>query len=171
MQSHWARPLADLLSVVASLVSLFTNDRARLSTELPHAGDLLYVGHGTADALGSPALFDGVNVAGIGGRIVAVACRSADRLGPNAVEAGTRGYVGFVDDLHVVNAEVLDELIIRNFEPLLTASWSEAEFEERFKAACQGVQDDHFSGRRRRAPDAHIIGSAAQVMKLSVRAL
>ncbi|HEU5216825.1 MAG TPA: hypothetical protein VFU30_14945 [Gaiellaceae bacterium] len=168
MQWHWARPLADIL---AGAVKLFSHDWARLSTELPCPDDLFYVGHGSPTALGSPPLFDTKNIAEINGRIVAIACRSAMRLGPEAVADGRRRYVGFVDDLHVIDAEVLDDLIVRTFKPLLTNEWSEAEFEDHFKKDCERVQASYFAGRRRRTRDAHIIASAAQVMKLSVRVL
>jgi hypothetical protein len=169
MQDHWARPLAERLRLAGAVLNLFTNDRATVHAELPYTGDLLYIGHGTADALGEPVLIDSRDLAMVDGMVVAIACRSGQRLAAEAIRGGVTTYVGFIDDVHVIDSSVLDQVVVDYFAPLLTARWSATEFETRFKAVCETVQHEHFAGRKRRAANAHLIASAAQVMKLTVR--
>jgi hypothetical protein len=171
MSKRWARPIAERLRKHGQAVTSLSHDRSGLQSQLPYRGDLLYVGHGTADELGIPPLIDATNAGEIEGMIVAVACRSAQRLGPDAVRAGVRNYVGFIDDLHVIRSRIIDDVIVEHFRPLVIGAWSPGEFESRFRAVCQRVQDERFSGWRLRQRNAYLTANAAQIMKLAIRVL
>ncbi len=68
---------------------------------LAEPGDVvLYFGHGTETALGLwPTLIDTLTMSNAHGQVmIAIACRSADTLGPRAVAAGNFSeYLGFSD--------------------------------------------------------------------------
>jgi hypothetical protein len=106
----------------------------------------------------------------VDGMVVAIACHSAEELGPAAVVAGTRAYVGFMRRLPIVQAPVYDALIVDNLTPLATGEASTGEFETRFQAAC-GVVEEKYLSRAVRNPNTHLIGSQAALMGERLRVL
>jgi len=72
---------------------------------LDKADTVIYYGHGRNDALGWPTLIDAAAAAAflVGHAIIAFACDAGEDLGPEAVAAGLRCFVGFTDSLVVVN--------------------------------------------------------------------
>ncbi len=128
-----------------------------------------FFGHGNRDTLGQPALIDRANINRATGIVVAVACWSALELGPTAKAMGVESYVGFTDEIHVVESEVIDRLVCEGFEGLLSGEESPQAFEEKFKAACEAVQLKYL--RISRDDDAHAIGAAAQIFKMALKVL
>jgi hypothetical protein len=166
MKAQWGVPLAQRIGAPP----VFLTERQLVDGQLPYEGDLLYVGHGTVDALGTPALIDRSNAAGVRRILVAIACRSAAGLGGDAVRGGV-AYVGFTDDLRVVVSRVIDELIIRHFAALMTQACTPGEFEQAFKADCADIQMAYLTGPYGRTANADRISSTAQIMKLTVKVL
>jgi hypothetical protein len=83
-----------ILSAVASHAITMTPRPDVSNSPPPH---ILYFGHGRRDRLGDPtALIDAGNLPNLNGAVVlAMACSSSDQLGPDAVAAGARAWIGF----------------------------------------------------------------------------
>jgi hypothetical protein len=143
--------------------------RQEVEAQLTGAEMVLFFGHGSDTALGSPAIIDKTNIHLATGIVVAVACWSANQLGPEARSTGAEAFVGFCDEIHIVDSDVIDRLIRDGFDALSTGTESPAEFEQRFRAACGEVQRKYLGVKR--DTDAHVIGAAAQTLKLALRVL
>jgi hypothetical protein len=167
MSEYWGRPLLD--GGAHDLHVVENPSREDVEARLPGNTALIYFGHGFPDALGQPALVDLVNIGRMGGTVVAVACRSARVLGEAARAAGVETYVGFSDDIPVITAPVIDALMRDGFVRLVHGEESAPAFEQRFIAACEEIQSQHFSFHRN--DRAFVIGQSAQVLKMGLRVL
>lgn len=167
MAEHWAQRLVGRVgrAVSETIRALRSPERDDVTVALPDSIGVFYFGHGTADALGAPPLIDAANIAETRGIVVAVACRSAQALGPHAIDAGLQTYVGFMDDVPVMHSQTIDELMADTMVRLLSGAESAGDWEGRFKHACQLIQDTHYG-----APDDEAFATAnvAQVLKLSL---
>ncbi len=78
-------------------------DKSGVEAALAVQPHLLYFGHGGRDVLGDPVLVDFRNIGLLSGRIVlAMACNSADTLGPEAVNnQAVAAYLGFTLEIFV----------------------------------------------------------------------
>ena len=98
LQALTMTPRPDVVCLQRPLVTRAIVDQTIASTVSnsppPH---ILYFGHGTRDRLGDPtALIDAGNLPNLSGAVVlAMACSSSDQLGPDAVAAGARAWIGF----------------------------------------------------------------------------
>jgi hypothetical protein len=171
MSQRWAQPLLDSANEHTGIDLEILNDPAReeIDRHLPSAEGLIYFGHGTPQAIGEPALVDNSNITQASGTIIAVACRTASVLGLAAVDAGIDTYVGFSDDIPVIDSAEIDNLIHAGFAPLVLESESPRQFEASFTDACEKVQSKYYG--RSRDKNAFAIAQTAQVLKLSVRVL
>lgn len=169
MARQWGEPLYRATRRNGSDCLLDGPTRREVEEQLASADTVLFFGHGSDMALGNPAVIDMTNIHLATGIVVAVACWSASRLGPEAKSSGVDAFVGFCDEIHIVESDVIDRLICDGFDALSTGAESPAEFERRFVAACGNVQRK-FLGVKRDA-DAHVIGAAAQTLKLALRVL
>jgi hypothetical protein len=172
MGAHWALPLHSKVAEQTpdQFVEFDSDTREDIESRLPSAHNLFYFGHGFPSALGNPPLIDASNVGQVDGMVVAIACHSAETLGPVAVNAGTRSYVGFIRRLPIVRAPAYDALIVDSLIPLATGQDSTGAFRERFQAACFQAEQTYLSGRVRN-PNAHLIGSNAALMGERLRVL
>jgi hypothetical protein len=169
MARQWGEPLYEATRGNGSDRLLDGPTRGEVEEQLAGADTILFFGHGSDTALGNPAVIDVTNVHLATGILIAVACWSANRLGPEAKNSGADAFVGFSDEIHIVESDVIDRLIRDGFDALSTGAESPAEFERRFITACSDVQKK-FLGVKRNT-DAHVIGAAAQAMKLALRVL
>lgn len=169
MARQWGEPLYEAAHRNGGGHLLDSPTREEVEEHLTGADMVLFFGHGSDTALGNPAVIDMSNVHLTTGILVAVACWSANRLGPEAMSSGAAAFVGFCDEIHIVESNVIDRLIRDSFDALSTGTETPAEFERRFKAACDEVQEKYLGLRR--DTNAHVIGAAAQVLKLALRVL
>jgi hypothetical protein len=171
MAERWATPLFAEQSSNGGKELRILDGPSRQEVEAQLAGvrTVAYFGHGVRNALGAPPLLDLANIGQANGVIVAVACRSAAGLGPAALAAGAQGYVGFRDELPVIDSPVIDSLICDGFSRLLGEEESVRGFERRFLAACEKIQAEYFSYRR--DDNAFLIAQTAQILKLTLWAL
>lgn len=169
MAQRWGEPLFSATQSNGGGQLLDSPTREEVEERLAGASMVLFFGHGTDTALGNPVVIDMANIYLATGIVVAVACWSANRLGLEATNSGAHAFVGFCDEIHIVESDVIDRLICEGFEALATGAESPMEFEQAFKAACGKVQEQ-FLGIKRDT-DAHVIGAAAQTLKLALRVL
>jgi hypothetical protein len=171
MYQRWAQPLLESANEHAgiSLMPLHDPGRIEIDRHLPTTQGLIYFGHGTPEAMGGPPLIDALNIGQASGTIVAVACRTAAVLGRAAVAGGVDSYIGFIDDVPVIDSVAIDALIHDGFAPLVLETEPVAQFEPRFTDACEKVQSKFYG--RSRDQNAFLIGQSAQVLKLSLRVL
>lgn len=170
MADRWAVPTYQQGVSSRGDSSLLSNPtRADVESALAGKRVVAFFGHGAAESLGSPALIDRANIHLATGVVVAVACRSGQVLGPVATSSGSETYVGFVDDIPVIDSPVIDSLISDSFARLASGSEAPNQFEASFKSACEYIQDEYFSVRR--DDEAFLIGQSAQVLKMALRVL
>jgi hypothetical protein len=171
MSERWAQPVLENANPESGsdLEHLHNPTRADVEPRLEQTHGVIYFGHGTVDTIGEPALVDLANVSRASGTILAVACRSAASLGEAAIAADADTYVGFVDDLPVIDAAEIDSLMHERLTALVLGDESCAHFEERFRAECQRIQDKHYG--RGRDPASFTIAQTAQILKHTLRVL
>jgi hypothetical protein len=169
MARQWGEPLYERTQTNGTGRLLDCPTRQEVEQYLAAAEAVLFFGHGSDAALGSPAVMDTGNIHLATGIIVAVACWSANGLGPEAVRSGADGFVGFSDEIHIIESDVIDRLIRDGFDGLANGTESPVEFERQFIAACSEVQK-RFLGSKRNT-EAHLVGAAAQVLKMALRVL
>jgi hypothetical protein len=94
------------VNVVTDLSSPTTATAAATQAACGTGDVILYFGHGSEDSLGDPKLVDTTTIASASGRtVVAIACLSAETLGPDAVSShNIKAYLGFSEPLFVYNA-------------------------------------------------------------------
>jgi hypothetical protein len=169
MARQWGEPLYEATQGNGSSRLLDDPTRQEVEEQLAGADTILFFGHGSDSALGHPPVIDGTNIHLASGVIVAIACWSANRLGPEARRAGAESFVGFSDEIHIIESPVIDRLLGDGLQALSTGAESPAEFEHRFKAACGEIQKEYLGARRN--TEAHLVGAAAQTMKMALRVL
>jgi len=131
----------------------------------------MYFGHGDQDRLGSPqkCLVDSANIFEAAGRVViAIACKAASNLGPDAVSSNNtvRAFLGFDDVLTVylpwpsLFGHVMEKAII----PFLLSRFSIADVRSMLISGFQMIEntycDPNLGGKH---PDANIIWMAAHI--------
>lgn len=86
----------------------------------PHPVHILYFGHGRRTQLGDPTvLIDSATFPHLKNALVlALACSSSERLGPDAVSSGVRAWVGFTRPIPVP----LTQRLLPNLEPFRVAA-------------------------------------------------
>jgi hypothetical protein len=168
MAEHWGRPLANLITVDQPTL-LVDPSREEVEGALATSQVVAFFGHGTSRTLGVPVVMDLQNIHRATGVVVAVACRSANELGPAAVGAGAGAYVGFTDDVPVINAPEIDLLVRNGFAGLVTGEESPADFGRRFLTICESLQADYY--RVSRSEDLHVVAMVVEILKLSLRVL
>jgi hypothetical protein len=169
MARQWGEPLYEPTRQNGAGRLLDSPTRQEVEGELADADMVLFFGHGSDAALGSPAVIDSANVHLATGIVVAVACWSANELGPKAMRSGAAAFVGFSDEIHIIDSDIIDRLIRDGFDGLANGTESPAEFERQFIGACSEVQRKFLGAKRN--TDAHLIGAAAQVLKMALRVL
>ena len=83
-------------------------NRAAVDSSLPQHDGLFFFGHGTpTKLLGANSDLLDINNAGLasGKAIVAIACSSADALGPAAINVGVGAYIGFTKKLTWISGD------------------------------------------------------------------
>ena len=169
MAQRWGEPLYRATQSNGGSQLLDSPTREEVEEQLAGADTVLFFGHGSDTTLGNPAVIDMTNIHLATGIVVAVACWSANGLGPEAKNSGAHAFVGFCDEIHIVESDVIDRLVCDGFKALSTRAESPAEFEQRFKVACGKIQEEFLGVKR--DTDAHVIGAAAQILKLALRVL
>lgn len=165
---EWGRPLAAVAAAEVPVL-LENPSRQRLEQELAGMRIVAFFGHGTAGSLGAPAVIDEENIHRATGVVVALACRSAQVLGPAAVRANADAYVGFADDIPSVSIPPINDLVRRGFARLLAGEETPAEFERTFIERAQRVQDYYYDiGRRGHA---YVVAMDASILKMALRVL
>jgi hypothetical protein len=143
--------------------------RAELEQLLSDADGLIYFGHGSADALGHPAILDPANVDRAAGTVIAVACNSAAELGPKAVAASTETYIGWIDDVLDVESKNIDKLMCDCLCRLVAGDDSPAEFKQRFTDRANAIQRRHIDHSH--ADYALLVGAIAMSFKHTLRVI
>lgn len=145
------------------------SDRQHLEDALPESGDIYYFGHGTEDALGIPTLIDRDNVSRIRDMLVAVACDSAERLGPAAIAAGTRAFVGFAGRIPIIVDPLYDALFTQHLPDLASDRCTTKTFRTAVRSACLELSDRCLT-RPRGNQNGPLISVAAEAVRAGVRA-
>jgi hypothetical protein len=121
--SNWGanlRPdVASALHTLAADLYAAATTRSAVDAAFPGTRCVLFFGHGNyAELLGAGnILVDTANIGRISGNIfVAIACSSANVLGPDAVSQGVEAYLGFTDRFAWVSRDPDSQ-----FEPAATA--------------------------------------------------
>jgi hypothetical protein len=144
---------ADLPSAAAT--------RAAVDSSLPQHNGLFFFGHGTPTKLlgASSDLLDVNNVSlASGGAIVAIACSSADTLGPAAIKSGVEAYIGFTKKLTWISGDPdrkFQPAICSGAETLMQGGSMKDAVGAMQKALSQ-VENYYHSGAGRTSPDAAI---------------
>jgi hypothetical protein len=145
--------------------------RAAIAGALTANVALMYFGHGQADRLGDPiALIDNRNVSSAAGAlIIAFACYSAQKLGPDAIQQQVEAYLGFDDLLGVYPppANAVATGIVAALDHLALGGT----VQEAYRMLCgalDDVVDDHVNGAQRSHPDAPLVLLTARLMRRSL---
>jgi hypothetical protein len=145
------------------------SDRRDLEDVLPASGDVYYFGHGTEDGLGMPTLIDRDNVGRIHDMLVAVACDAAERLGPAAIAAGTRAFVGFAGRIPIIVDPAYDALFTVHLPELASDRCTAEAFRIALRSACLELSNRVVT-RPRGKQNAHLIAVGADAVRGAVRA-
>jgi hypothetical protein len=141
--SGWAATLHNVVSTAAVYISAdFAStaaSRAAVDNTLPLNDALFFFGHGTlAKLLGATSdLVDAGNVALASGHaIVAIACSSADTLGPLAINSGVEAFIGFTRKLVWISGDP-----DRQFQPAICSGPESLMQGSSIKDATQAMQN------------------------------
>ncbi|MFI7408580.1 hypothetical protein ACIBU0_07940 [Streptomyces sp. NPDC049627] len=133
-------------NMVSSALSKELADRTRLENYLETEENeaFFFFGHGSWRSLdGKDPLLDQQNIGLLSGKpVVAIACRSAQTLGKEAVEPplGVRSYLGFSDDLAWLpeRSSLFGNAVVSGLEPLLKGQTSGAA-RDQLKSKLEGL--------------------------------
>ena len=148
-------------------------NRLNIEIEISRSELVLYFGHGTKDKIGHPdSLLDNANIHLCSGKIlISIACDTADKLGIDAINSGTKSFIGFDDVLAIYlgHPSLFGSVFTQALLPLLTGSFDVADSRDTIITHFQSLED-HYKNAGANDPNATIIWLAAHINWRGVQA-
>jgi hypothetical protein len=175
--SDWADDLVKKLIKNGHTIAADVNDqtppnKGKIASAINKAADVIfYFGHGDEDSwlTNWKSTLDASNVSSANGKtVISVACKTACKIGPNAITAGVKSWLGFTINVAVIsphkNADPIGDAIVKGLALLGSKATVQRARDEIALLLAQVKDDYDANGKYHKHPEARLGYYAAMAL-------